>query len=214
MDRRHRWLKHAPVGGGVVLMLVLVSALVWMIHGFMANKDQKPQRMVQNITIIRPPPPPPEQPPPPPPEKIEQQIAQNEPEPTPDNAPPQPSQQLGLDADGSAGDDGFGLAAHKGGSDLVGTGGAVFAWYQRKIQNAITDRLSADNCLHAKIFTADLRVRIDANGHIKIEDLVKSTGDHRVDGCITADLSSGVNADESPPIEFPRLALVKIVQRS
>src|SRR5580698_9953725 len=110
----------------------------------MGAKSGKPQRMVQTITVIRPPPPPPpDQPPPPPPEKVEQTLPQNEPDPSTDKTPDEP-QQLG--------DDAFGLVARKGGADLVGGGGAVFGWYQKKIETAISNRLATDKCLHAKRF--------------------------------------------------------------
>jgi protein TonB len=213
MDRR-RALKYAPFAvGGLVLVLILVGVVLF-IRAMLSGKEQKTQRVVQTITVIRPPPPPPDQPPPPPPDKVEEQIPQNEPDPTPDNTPA-PQQQLGIDAEGGAGGDAFGLAARKGGSDLVGTGGAVFAWYQKKIQTAISDRLSQDNCLHAKRFTLELRIQIQADGALRIEQVLQGTGDRQLDGCIAADLSgASVRVDEAPPIEFPRLASVKIVQRS
>jgi protein TonB len=214
MDRRHRWLKYAPALGAVVLVLLLVIGMVWVIRGFMATTDQKPARMVQNITVIRPPPPPPEEtPPPPPPEKIEQQIPQNEPEPTPDNQPA-PSQQLGLDADGAAGDDGFGLAARKGGSDLVGTGGAAFAWFTSKLKDEVTDRLAADAKLRAKKFNIGVRVWIEADGRIKEVRLTSGTGSRELDGAITTALSALGRLSQGPPIEMPQPISLQIVSRT
>jgi len=216
MDRRHRWLKHAPVIGGVVLVVLLVSALIWVIRGFMGNKDQKPPRTVQTVTLIRPPPPPPDQPPPPPPppEKVEQQLPQNEPDPTPDNTPAPPAAQLGLDAEGGAGDDGFGLAARKGGSDLVGTGGAAFAWYTGKLKDQVTDRLSSDPRLHAKKFTVGVRVWIESDGRIKEVKLISSTGDRQIDSEISTALTSLSRLSEAPPLEMPQPISLQIVSRS
>ena len=202
MDGRRQSMKYLPLAAGALVGVLLMGLLVWWIHGFMASNAQKPSRMVQNITVIRPPPPPPDEPPPPPPppDKVEQQVQQTPPDPTPDNAPaPPPS--LGLDAEGSAGGDAFGLAARKGGSDLVGGGGAVFAWYQKKIEGAISDRLSADNRLHGKKFTVELRISIRSDGSIAIEQIVHGTGDSQVDGIVTADLNgSSVHVDEAPPL--------------
>jgi protein TonB len=212
--RRHRWLKHASLAGGVVLVLILVCALVWFIRGFMATKDQKPARVVQNITVIRPPPPPPETPPPPPPQKVEQPIEQKEPDPTPDNTPTPPSPQLGLDAEGAAGADAFGLAARKGGSDLIGTGGAAFAWYTGKLKDAVTDRLSNDPKLHSKKFTVGVRVWIESDGRIKQVKLVNSTGNRDIDGAIAADLSVMAQMSEAPPIEMPQPISLQIVSRT
>jgi periplasmic protein TonB len=97
--------------GGVLLVALVVFGLIWMIRG-MKKSDQPKRQVAQKIELIRPPPPPPEPPPPPPPpeEKIEEPLPQE----TPEEAPPDeaaPAEQLGLDAEGVAGADGFGLAA-------------------------------------------------------------------------------------------------------
>src|SRR5262245_7818543 len=111
----------------------------------MQDKPEGPKRQTaQVVKLIRPPPPPPEQPPPPPPpeEKIEEPLPQE----TPQDSPPEdsaPAEQLGLDAEGVAGSDGFGLAARKGGREL-GLGGAVFGWYTGRLKDAILDMLSED----------------------------------------------------------------------
>jgi protein TonB len=216
VDRRHKWLKYAPALAGTLLVLVLVAGLVWLIRGFMANKDTKPPRTVQNITLIRPPPPPPEQPPPPPPpEKVEQQpVEQKEPDPTPDNTPEPPSPQLGLDAEGGAGDDAFGLLARKGGADITGSGGAAFAWYTSKIKDAVTERLSNDPNLRSKKFTVAVRVWVEADGRIKDVKLTHSTGDRQIDGEISTVLAALGRLAEAPPLEMPQPVSLQIVSRS
>lgn len=213
MDRRHRFWKRAPLLGGVLLVLVLVSGLTWLIRDFMAATQQKPQRMIQTITVIRPPPPPPEQPPPPPPppEKVQVPLPQKEPEPSHDDAPP-PAQPLGLDAAGGAGGDAFGLVARPGGSDLVGTGGAIFAWYTNKLKDALTDCLSSDPKLRGKKYTGSVRLRLDPDGRVKDAQLTGSTGDHRIDGVISAD-TSACRVAEGPPIELPQPLTLEVVSR-
>ena len=206
MDRKHRLLKHAPFAVGGLLVLVLVLGLIWFIRDFMSHKNQKTERVVQNITVIRPPPPPPppdEPPPPPPPEKIEQQVPQNEPDPSHDDAPP-PAEQLGLDAEGAAGDDAFGLAARKGGSDLVGTGGAVFAWYTNKLKDTILERLSADPHLRGKKYNLQIRIWLDAEGRIKNMQIVGSSGEKEIDKAISTDVSGIGRFGEAPPLELPQ----------
>ena len=207
--------KTAVTIGVALLILLLIGGSVWVISSVMASKSTKPARMVQNITVIRPPPPPPpeDKPPPPPPEKVEQQIPQNEPDPTPDNAPPT-SAQLGLDADGAAGDDGFGLAARKGGSDLLGTGGAAFAWYTSKLKEEIVDRLSSDAHVHEKKFSVSVRVWIDTDGRIKQVHLVSTTGNRDLDNAISKALSSLTRLSEAPPIEMPQPISLQIVSRA
>jgi protein TonB len=189
---------------------------VWFIRDFMLHKGDKPARTVQNITVIRPPPPPPpeETPPPPPPEKVEQQIPQNEPEPTPDNSPTPPQQQLGLDADGSAGDDGFGLAARKGGSDLVGSAGAAFAWYTGKLKDEVTDRLSNDAKLRGKKYTVAVRIWLESDGRIRDVKMTSGTGSRDLDSTISSDIAALGRLSASPPLEMPQPISLQIVSRS
>ncbi|MBL8265397.1 MAG: hypothetical protein JNL55_03420, partial [Steroidobacter sp.] len=113
---KQRWQRHVPLVIGAVIVLLVGGAMIRFVVQMMAEKDAGPQRPVAQIVKIVRPPPPPEQPPPPPPppeEKIEEPLEQQEPEQAPDEA--SPAEQLGLDADGAAGSDGFGLAARKGG---------------------------------------------------------------------------------------------------
>lgn len=212
MDRRP-WYKKAPMLSGMVVVCLAILGMVWVARSIMASKQQKPERMVQNITVIRPPPPPPEQPPPPPPEKIQQQIQQqSEPEPTPDNAPAQ-TPNLGLDADGGAGDDGFGLAARKGESG-IGTGGAVFAWYTGKLKDEVNDRLASDPKLRAKKYTVGVRVWIETDGRIKQVRVSTSSGNHDIDTEIAAALSQINRLSAAPPLEMPQPITLQIVSRS
>jgi protein TonB len=214
MGRENSLLKKAPLIGGLLVVLILVSAMVWFIRGFMANKDKKPARTVQNITVIRPPPPPPPQePPPPPPEKVAQQLPQNEPEPSPDNSPT-PPQQLGLDAEGSAGDDGFGLAARKGGSDIVGSGGAAFAWYTGKLKDEVSDRLSTDTKLRGKKYTVGVRIWLESDGRIKDVKMTSGTGNRDLDSAISSDITALGRLSASPPLEMPQPISLQIVSRS
>jgi protein TonB len=207
-------MKHLPLAGGSLLMLVLVVSLVWWIRAFLLARNDQPVRMVQNITVIRPPPPPPPEqaPPPPPPEKVEQQIAQSEPDPTPDNTPA-PAADLGLDADGSAGSDSFGLAARKGGSDITGTGGAAFAWYTGKVKSQVYDCLSADPKLHGRNYTAEVRIWIEADGRVKAVRVVNGTGSRDLDGLIATDLNA-IGRSDTPPIEMPQPISLKIVSHT
>jgi protein TonB len=212
--RRQRLVRRAPIAGGALFVALMVGALVWMIHSFMVNKQQQPQRnVIQQITLVRPPPPPPE-PPPPTPEKVEQATEQKQPEPTPDNTPTPPQQQLGLDASGTAGSDSFGLVARPGGSDLVGTGGAAFAWYTGKLRDAVSDRLASDPKLHAKKFTVSVRIWIASDGQIKQVNLAGGSGSRDIDGEIAQVLDSLGRLDEAPPLEMPQPVTLQIVGRT
>jgi periplasmic protein TonB len=214
MDRRQQRTGRLLLATSILLVAGLIFGFVWLIRGFMSSTVRKPQR-VQEITLIRPPPPPPPPPeqPPPPPEKVQQTIQQKEPEPTPDKAAPPPA-QLGLDAAGAAGGDSFGLAARQGGSDLIGGGGAAFAWYTGKIKDAVSDRLSTDPKLHAKKFTVSVRLWISTDGQIKQIRLAGSSGNPVIDGEISAALGLIGRLDQSPPLEMPQPVTLQIVGRS
>lgn len=212
MAARRRLLRFLPLAGALVLALV-VAGLVWLIHGFMAQKATRPQRLIQEVTLIRPPPPPPpppDKPPPPPPPKTEQPIQQKLPQPTPNNAPP-PPQQLGLDATGSAGSDSFGLVARQGGANLVGSGGALFAWYTGKLRDQVLSRLTADAKLRSSHYSVAVQVWIAADGRIDRTRIVDGTGDPSLDRLIEAALAALGRLDQPPPLEMPQPINLKIV---
>jgi protein TonB len=196
-----------------LLVLVLVGSAVWFIHGIVSKKENKPPHVVENVTLIRPPPPPDEPPPPPPPEKVEEPLPQDEPPPSPDNTPA-PTPQLGLDAEGSAGGDSFGLAGRPGGSDITGTGGAVFAWYTGKLKTAVSDCLSADDRLRGKKYAADVSIWIEADGRIRQTRTVRGTGNREIDNAIAADLAPPCRSSDPPPLEMPQPVNLHIVSRS
>ena len=165
--------------------------------------------------MIRPPPPPPDQPPPQPLVKTEQALPKDEPKPTPDNTPAPADQPLGLDAEGAAGGDAFGLAARRGGSDLVGGNGtAAFAWYTNRLKDAVVEKLTSDARLGSKKFSVTVRVWIEADGRIKQVKLVSTTGNREVDQRIESTLSALTRLSESPPLEMPQPVSLKIVSRN
>jgi protein TonB len=197
-----------------LLIAVLIGSFVTFVHSMLAGKTNKKERQVQVVQIIRPPPPPPpDQPPPPPPEKTEQALPKDEPEPTPDQQPA-PAEQLGVDAEGTAGGDAFGLAARRGGSDLVGSGGAAFAWYTGKLKDEVLDRLSEDKGISSKKFTVSVRVWIEPDGRIKEIKLTTSTGNADLDRRIELAMATLKRLGESPPLEMPQPISLKIVSRS
>jgi periplasmic protein TonB len=203
------------IGGGLIALLMFVG-FVWFVRTMMAGKVVKTQRQVQIVQVIRPPPPPPpdQPPPPPPPEKIQEALPKDEPEPSPKDEPA-PSQPLGIDAEGTAGGDAFGLAARRGGSDLVGgEGSSVFAWYTNRLKDAVIERLSADSKIESKKFSISVRVWIEPDGKIKEVRLVSTTGNHELDQRIESALNSLSRLSDKPPLEMPQPISLRIVSRS
>ena len=110
---------------GALGALIILGVFAWYLPSLIGAKAPSEKRQVPiTIKIIRPPEPPPE-PPPPPPEKPQEQIPQDTPEQKPVEQAPQ-SAQLGVDAEGTAGGDSFGLVGNAGGRDLVGSGNGPF----------------------------------------------------------------------------------------
>jgi periplasmic protein TonB len=200
--------------GGPLVALLLIIGFVWFVRTMMAAKSTKTERQVQVVQIIRPPPPP-DQPPPPPPEKTEEPLPKDEPDPTPKDDEPPPDQPLGIDAQGTAGGDAFGLAARSGGSDLIGgTGSAAFAWYTNHLREAVMERLTADSGLGSKKFSISVRMWIESDGRIKDLKLMSTTGSRELDERITVALSSLTRLSQAPPLEMPQPVSLKIVSHS
>jgi protein TonB len=182
---------------------------------FLNTAPAPPKKVVQEIRIIRPPPPdtPPPPPPPPPEEEVDVPEPQDEPEPTPSDEPP-PSQILGLDAEGTAGGDGFGLAARKGGRDLLASGSGAYTWYAGLIKNEILDKLSEERQARSGSYSVLVRVWVRADGTIERIKLAQSTGDRERDKAIESALSNIDRVSQGPPASMPQPISLRIVSRA
>lgn len=212
MSNPSQWRQRLPA---IVAVLVAVVGLVAFVR-FMSDqpKTTKSKREApQIVQIVRPPPPPPEEPPPPPPpeEEIEEPLPQDAPDPEP--ADEAPAEQLGLDADGVAGGDGFGLAARRGGSDLAGSGGAAFAWYTSLLKDTILDALSEDERVRKGSYRITVKVWLAEDGRIERTQLADSTGSRDVDAAIEQALGRMGRLREGPPLEMPQPVTLRIVSR-
>ncbi len=208
-----RWQRYVPVVAGFIVVVLVTGLLIWFVRDMLNSKPSGPTRAVeQKITMIRPTPPPETPPPPPPPpEKVEEPLQQPEPQQAPEQAEAAPAEQLGLDADGAAGADGFGLAARKGGKDLVGTGTAPFKWYTSLVASRLQDCLSADERIRKGSYKANIKVRISADGRLEVVDLLGSSGSAEKDAAIRG--MKSCSAGENRPLEMPQLATLQIVSR-
>jgi protein TonB len=205
-------LQRLPV---IVAVIAAIAGLVAFVR-YMSNQPQQMQakrETPQIVQIVRPPPPPEEPPPPPPPpeEEVEEPLPQDTPD--PEQADEAPAEALGLDAEGVAGADGFGLAARRGGSDLTGTGGAAFAWYTSMLKDTILDALSEDEQVRRGSYRITVRVWLASDGRIERTQLADSTGNRDVDAAIEQALGRMSRLRESPPLEMPQPITLRIVSR-
>ncbi len=203
--------------GGLIGSL-LIFYVVKVIIGFIDQKPTKSEKKIQPITLLKPPPPPP--PPPkvekPPEPEIKEKIEtpQEEPEPMPESPPDEaPARDLGLDAEGTAGSDSFGLAARKGGNGLFGGGGNPYAWYGGLIKNGMLNILSSHEELRRKGYTAIVKVWLKADGSVERVELSKGSNDADIDELLTRLLNKFDKVAEPPPPGMQQPVKIKISSR-
>ena len=208
--RRRRYVPVLLLGLSIV---VIGAGTFAMIRKFLQSAPGTPQQVTQEIHLIRPPPPPPDLPPPPPPppeEKVD--VPDPKPDPTPSNDPP-PGQQLGLDAEGGAGGDAFGLLGNKGGRDLIASGGSAFAWYAGLLKNEIVDQLGAEKRARTGDYSVIVRVWVRDDGTIDHVRVVQSSGDRDRDRVIESALTRITRLTQAPPPDMPEPITLRIVSR-
>jgi protein TonB len=191
------------------------GAAVYFIKQFIDQPAPQPKQVVQQVRLIRPPPPPPETEPPPPPPEVEEEVDVPDPQPTPD-APsdePPPGELLGLDADGVAGADGFGLAARRGGRSLLASGGDRFAWYAGMLKEDLLSFLADQRDLRSRAYAINVRLWLDGQGAVTRVALAGSTGDRALDRQLETLLASMDRVGEAPPADLPQPVQVRIVSR-
>ena len=203
------------VGG--VLAALFLSGLAWFIFNAVNSGKSTRKPSVQQVAILRQPPPPkpPEKLPEPPKIKEEIKIDAPKPEPTPDKpADPAPADKpLGLDADGSAGADGFGLAANKGGRDITtigsnsGGGGGSGRYFTGLLQRNFFEALARNRKAPLDEFSVIVRVWIGDDGRVQRARIENGTGNVELDRLIEATLTEMSPLREVPPNNLRQVQL-------
>lgn len=213
-----KWLRIVLI---TLVFAAFIGGLVYVVKGFLDTDKSVKKTVVQQIVLVKPPPPPP--PPKPevkPPEpKIKKEVIPP-PEPKPDPEQPKPvdkeqppeGKNLGLDAEGTAGSDGFGLIGNKGGADLL-AGRMQFSIYTNTIQQNLREELSKSKKLQGVTFKAIVNLWLNASGGIKRFELVGSSGNAEVDGSLKTALSGIRSLGEAPPEAMPQPVKVRITSR-
>lgn len=196
----------------IVAAALLIAVLIYIVVIFLDSETDVLQRkkVVQQITIIAPPPPPP-----PPPEQ-EPEIQDPEEEAVideMDEAMPEEGMDedvgddLGLDADGSAGGDSFGLLARKGGRGIVGGG------YGALIVQEINSMLVDDDRLRHKEYTVILQLWISDTGDIQRYKIDEKSAESDVIEMIRLALVRLGSVSSGPPLELPQPIRLRIRSR-
>ena len=210
--------------GIAVVMICLAFSVVKMLS---SDDSQKRKKNIQSVNLLKPPPPPKvkEKPPEPEVKKKEEIIEQTPEEPEPeqmneDNADePPPGNELGLDADGSGGSDGFGLRAKKGGRSIIGGGtgsGTLmrrYAWYTRILEEELRKRLNSHLEKNGGIPDENLKaivsIKLDDRGKILDVRIAGSCGNKEIDRAMETSFKLA-KISEPPPGGMPRTIKLKI----
>ena len=198
--------------------LLLLGAAAWWVWKFVASGGPIKKPGPQQVAILRQPPPPPPKPPekPPEPPKVKEEVKIDQPKDTPkpdetktpDNKPAS-DKPLGVDADASAGSDGFGLAASKGGRDLLttGGGGGGGAYYSGLLQRQFFDALSRNRRILKEEFKVVVRVWLGDDGRVQKADIVSGSGNTQVDDLIQVTLMEMLPLKDVPPTSMRPMQL-------
>jgi protein TonB len=210
-----RYMRYLPVAIGVGLVLVVMLVVYVFRDAF--QKPVSTKKQVQQITVLQPPPPPPPPPPeqkPPEPEIKEEKIEQpEEPEPEPEQAEePPPGDNLGVDGEGGAGSDSFGLVGKKGGHGLIGGGGNAIVYYGQQIQRQLADALQRNlsDKARSQKFSAIASVWIAADGRVTRAELSGSSGQADVDDALKSALAGMRLTLKAPPENMPQPLKIRI----
>jgi periplasmic protein TonB len=206
------------------LVFFMGAALFFLQDIIFGDKSSK-KRVIHEISLMKPPPPPPppkpeEKPPEPEIKKEEVKIPEPEaPPPEQQNATqdePPPSDNLGLDADGQAGSDGFGLSANKGGRAIIaksGGGGNRFAWYDGLVQKTIQDVLDKNKDLDNQNYKVVVKIWLNPDGTVERFDLASSSGNVDVDKSIKIALREVRSVREPLPDGLAQPIKLRITSR-
>ena len=219
--RTQTLLKKLPFIIGAVLTLLIALGVYFLQSLF--EKPVQTKKQIQQITMIQPPPPPPpppeQKPPEPEPEKLLEPVPepQKEPEPAPEEAQEPTSDQLGVDADGAAGGDGFGLVGKKGGQSLLsGSNGSAILWYGGQVKKSLEVQLQnlLDGSARERSYSVQLNIWIRADGQLERVELANSSGSSEVDSAIAQILPKlRLALDKTPPENMPQPLKIRVTSR-
>ncbi|MGO9145403.1 MAG: TonB C-terminal domain-containing protein [Desulfomonilia bacterium] len=206
-----------------VVIITLVGLGAFMVKTVL-TEDKVRHKAVHTVTLLKPPPPQKVEKPPEPEVKQEkpQESQVVEQQDVPDNKSnkdePPPGDQLGLDAEGGAGGDAFGLVGRKGGHALVGSdpnGGPQslmqkYGWYVRIIE----DQISRELVRKAKLPQGGLQtyviISLDEKGNIVSYRIYNSSGSVQMDNAVYSALGLIKKIGEPPPEGMPRVLKIRV----
>ena len=214
-----------------VIGLVFLAGFGFLVKVMLTDVGPRRKEQISTVTLLKPPPPEVKEKPPEPETPKEApketilapdtpQQAQDSPDQSQDDA--LPGSDLGVDSEGGAGSDAFGLVGKKGGRGLtLGGGGgggrlsllAKYGGYLQKIQNEIRlrvkKRLEEDGGIPKGKYLAQVKVVLDSRGAIVDYEIAASSGNPKIDKALKEALN-GARISEPPPEGMPHGMTIKI----
>lgn len=208
-------------------VLIFVGGVAGAIKLLLSDDSGKRKRQVQMVTLLKPPPPPKIKEKPPEPEiEKKQEVIEQQPEDQPEPDPMEDMAEdegpmdddLGLDADGTAGGDGFGLKAKRGGRSIIGGYGKAsllrkYAWYtnilQQELRKKINKYMEENGGVPEGNMIAHIQITLDPNGMVTDLDIQRSSGFEIMDKAVKEALLMA-SVSEPPPNGMPRILELKI----
>ena len=221
--------KISPVSWGLIaLMVVFLGAAAYIVKMVLFDDSPRKKSSVTTVMLLRPPPPMVMKEKPPEPEPIKEMKKDEIIDPGPKNEQNTDSQdntpagdKLGLDADGKAGGDAFGLIGKKGGRSILAGGEGLgrlsllnkFAWYtqivEMEIRKKVMKRLDEEGGIPKGKLQAVVRVSVNGNGDVVDYKIIGSSGNHKMDDAVRHALGY-IRISEPPPEGMPRTMSIKI----
>lgn len=210
--------RHIPKIVGTLIVVAAGALMVDMVRDFLDTPGTPPKKGPQVVTLITPPPPPPPPQEKPPEPEIEEEVELEEPEPLDDlpeeaSDEPPPGSDLGVDAEGGAGSDGFGLIGRKGGRGLLDGAGDPFMYYASQLQRQIEDALLEHEDVRRKAYSIVANVWVRADGSVARAQLATSTGNRETDAALIEAITRAQALSQSPPPDMPQPIRMRISSR-
>ena len=189
-EPRRSSLKTAAFALGGLALLVVAALLLMK---FLSGPAAKPSG-IRQVALIKQPP------------KVKEEVKIDQPkdEPKPDEPKaaddkPASDKPLGVDAEGGAGSDGFGLAGNKGGRDFLTTGGGGGAYYSGLLQRQFHEALSRNRKVLKEEFRVVVKIWLGDDGRVQKADIVTGSGNPKVDDLIQLTLLDMTPLKDIPP---------------
>ena len=216
----------------VTLMIVLLGAAVYVVKMVLSDDSPRKKNNITTVTLLKPPPITVKEKPPEPEQVKEIQKKEEIIDPGPQNEPKNAvnddtpaGDKLGLDADGKAGSDAFGLIGKKGGRNLLAGGDGFgrlsllnkYAWYtqivEAEIRKRVLKHLDENGGVPRGKLQTVVRVSVDSMGTVVQYRIIGSSGNHKMDEAVRQSLSY-IKISEPPPEGMPRTMSIRVTSQS